>query len=153
MYFPTPPGISLVKQCKVNLYLKTRNDEPASELLEKIKAEKEKLITEGKLKKPKLLPEIKEEEIPYEIPKNWVWCIFGELCELINGDRSKNYPNRHEYVTSGIPWINTGHIEPGGTTYKKGYVFYFKKEVLNYLRSGKIKRRRFSILFKRGNIW
>jgi type I restriction enzyme S subunit len=55
-------------------------DEPASELLKKIKAEKQKLIAEKKLKKEKELPPIKPEEIPFEIPDNWVWCRLGEIC-------------------------------------------------------------------------
>lgn len=58
------------------------NDEPASKLLEKIKAEKEKLIKEKNLKKGKPLPPIKEEEIPFDIPKNWVWCRLGELTSV-----------------------------------------------------------------------
>ena len=53
------------------------NDEPASVLLEKIKAEKERLIKEKKIKKQKPLPPITEEEIPFEIPENWVWCRLG----------------------------------------------------------------------------
>lgn len=56
------------------------NDEPASELLKKIKAEKQKLISEGKLKKEKELLPIKPEEIPFDIPKGWVWCRLGEIC-------------------------------------------------------------------------
>ncbi len=55
------------------------NDEPASVLLEKIKAEKERLIKEKKIKKQKPLPPITEDEIPFEIPENWVWCRLGEL--------------------------------------------------------------------------
>ena len=55
------------------------NDEHASELLKKIKAEKEKLIADKKLKKEKELPPIKPEEIPFEIPENWVWCRLGEI--------------------------------------------------------------------------
>ena len=54
-----------------------KKDEPASELLKKIKAEKEKLIAEKKLKKEKELPSIKPEEIPFDIPENWVWCRLG----------------------------------------------------------------------------
>ena len=50
------------------------NDEPASELLKRIKAEKEK---SGKKEKP--LPPIKPEEIPFEIPESWVWCRLGEI--------------------------------------------------------------------------
>ncbi|MFN3487666.1 MAG: restriction endonuclease subunit S [Emticicia sp.] len=52
-------------------------DEPASQLLERIKAEKGKT---GKKEKP--LPLIKKEEIPFEIPENWVWCRLGEICEV-----------------------------------------------------------------------
>lgn len=58
------------------------NDEPASELLKKIKVEKLKLIAEKKLKKEKELSPIKPEEIPFEIPDNWVWCRLGEACQL-----------------------------------------------------------------------
>ena len=59
--------------------------EPASELLKKIKAEKEKLIAEKKLKKEKELPPIKPEEIPFEIPENWVWCRLGDLGNFRRG--------------------------------------------------------------------
>lgn len=57
-----------------------KKDEPSSVLLKKIKLEKEKLISKKKLKKEKELPPIKFEEIPFEIPKNWVWCRLGEIC-------------------------------------------------------------------------
>lgn len=61
------------------------DDEPASELLKKIKAEKAKLIAEKKLKKEKELPTIKPEEIPFSIPDNWVWCRLGELGSFRRG--------------------------------------------------------------------
>ena len=50
----------------------------AEELYEKIQIEKEKLISEGKLKKQKKLPEISQDEIPFEIPKSWKWVRLGE---------------------------------------------------------------------------
>ncbi len=53
--------------------------EPASELLAKIKAEKERLIKEKKIKKQKPLSPITKDEIPFEIPENWVWCRLGEI--------------------------------------------------------------------------
>ena len=55
------------------------NDEPASVLLERIKAEKQKLIKEKKIKKEKPLPEITDEEKPFEIPESWEWCRWGDL--------------------------------------------------------------------------
>lgn len=60
-----------------------KKDQPASELLKKIKAEKQKLIAEKKLKKEKELPPIKPEEIPFEIPENWVWCRLNDICDAI----------------------------------------------------------------------
>ncbi len=55
------------------------NDIPASVLLEEIKKEKEKLIREKKIKKEKPLPEITEEEKPFELPKGWEWVRLGEI--------------------------------------------------------------------------
>ena len=54
-------------------------NETAEELYERIQSEKERLISEGKLKKQKKLPEISEDEIPFEIPKSWKWLRLGEL--------------------------------------------------------------------------
>lgn len=76
-----------------------KKDEPASELLKKIKAEKEKLIAEKKLKKEKELPPIKPEEIPFEIPENWVWCRLGEMVNLVTSgsrDWAKYYSSEGE---------------------------------------------------------
>lgn len=59
-------------------------------LLEKIKAEKEQLIKAGKIKKEKPLPPISEEEIPYDLPKGWVWCRLGEVTDIIAGASFKS---------------------------------------------------------------
>jgi len=71
-------------------------DEPASELLKKIKVEKQKLIAEKKLKKEKELPPIKPEEIPFEIPENWLWCRLGEISDIKRGKSPV-------YAETGIP--------------------------------------------------
>ncbi len=55
------------------------HDEPASELLRSIELEKQRLVKEGKIKKSKPLPEIDQEEIPYELPKEWVWARLGDI--------------------------------------------------------------------------
>jgi len=81
-------------------------DEPASELLKRIKAEKAK---SGK--KEKILPPIKPEEIPFEIPENWVWCRLGEIAESTSGgtpDRSN--PN---YWDGNISWLKSGELTDG----------------------------------------
>ena len=114
-------------------------DGNARDLLKEIQAEKEKLIKENKIKKGKPLPEITEEEKPFEIPENWEWVRLGDIAQAVNGDRGKNYPKREEYVASGIAWINAGHITDDG---------YLNADKMNYitqnkydsLRSGKIQR-------------
>jgi type I restriction enzyme S subunit len=124
----------LQEAVKGKLVMQDKNDEPASELIKRIKVEKAKTG-----KKQKTLPHIIAEEIPFDIPENWVWCNFGELADLINGDRGKNYPNREEYVKIGIPWINTGHIEPDGTL-SKNDMYFISEEKYNSLRGGKIQK-------------
>ena len=87
------------------------NDEPATVLLEKIKAEKERLIKEKKIKKQKPLPPITEDEIPFEIPENWVWCRLGDSGELKRG-KSKHRPRNDERLFKGgeYPFIQTGDV-------------------------------------------
>ena len=64
------------------------NDEPASVLLERIRAEKERLIKEGKIKKPKKTKAACDKpHYPYELPKGWVWCRLEELCCIKGGKR------------------------------------------------------------------
>jgi len=69
--------------------------------------------------------------------KGWVETTLGDVCEFENGDRGKNYPNRAEYVESGIPWINTGHINPDGTL-SDSEMNYITPGKFESLRSGKI---------------
>ena len=70
--------------------------------------------------------------------EGWVLASLGDVCEFENGDRGKNYPNRSEYVDSGVPWINTGHIQPDGTL-SETEMNYITKEKFDSLRSGKIR--------------
>ncbi|ECH9428325.1 restriction endonuclease subunit S [Salmonella enterica subsp. enterica] len=58
------------------------NDEPASELLKRIAAEKAEQVKQGKIKKPKPLPEISEEEKPFELPAGWEWTTLNTLAEI-----------------------------------------------------------------------
>ncbi len=58
------------------------NDQPASELLKEIEAEKKKLIKAGKIKKQEPLPPIKPEEVPYALPTGWEWVRLGTVGEI-----------------------------------------------------------------------
>jgi len=69
------------------------HDEPASVLLERIRAEKARLVKEGKIKKEKPLLPIVEDEIPYDLPEGWIWCRLGELIQIAeNNNIHKNLP-------------------------------------------------------------
>ena len=57
-------------------------DEPAYELLKKIAKEKARLVKEGKIKKQKPLPEIGEDEKPYELPQGWAWSRLGRILDV-----------------------------------------------------------------------
>jgi type I restriction enzyme S subunit len=70
-------------QGKLTEQLSTDGD--AADLLAEIRAEKARLIKEGKLKKETPLPPISDDEIPFDIPENWTWCRLGEIVKLTMG--------------------------------------------------------------------
>lgn len=79
-------------------------DGDAKDLLLAIRAEKEKLVKEKKGKKEKPLAPIGEDEIPFDIPENWVWCRLGEIITLVSGQDF----SPHQYsdtVQEGFPYI------------------------------------------------
>jgi type I restriction enzyme S subunit len=86
------------------------NDEPASVLLEKIRAEKARLVKEGKLKKKDLeVKPIAEDEIPFEIPKGWEWCRIGDLFNHSSGKQQSSSNNgkgtpQKFITTSNLYW-------------------------------------------------
>ena len=80
------------------------NDEPASVLLERIKAEKEQLVKKGKIKKSKPLPPITDDEKPYAIPNSWEWVKLGNIGEIISGGTPKTSEKSY-WKNGNIPWI------------------------------------------------
>lgn len=91
-------------------------DEPASVLLKKINAEKERLIAEEKIKKQKPLPPISDEEKPFALPKGWEWCRLPEIGELSRG-KSKHRPRNDAtlYKDGKYPLVQTGDVARAGT--------------------------------------
>ena len=75
----------------------------AKALLADIRAEREALIKAGKIKKAKPLPEITEDEIPFEIPETWEWVRLGDIINLISGRdlEPQDYTNKE----CGIPYL------------------------------------------------
>ncbi len=119
------------------------NDEPADILLEKIREEKEKLIKEGKLKRDKnetfifknsddnsYYEQIDgetvciDDDLPFEIPDNWRWTKFGNICDIARGGSPRPI---EKYITNdknGINWIKIGDTEKGGK-----YIYSTKEKI------------------------
>ena len=84
------------------------NDEPASELLKRIKAEKERLIAEGKIKNQKPLLPITKDEIPYELPKGWAWVKLQDVFDVRDGTH-----DTPKYVMDGFPLVTSKNLKNG----------------------------------------
>ena len=99
------------------------NDEPASVLLERIRAEKERLIKEGKIKQSKKSAKSSDtphyenrqvgeaNEVPFEVPESWEWQKLGDIGVWQSGAT----PSRlnKEYYVGNIPWLKTGDLNDG----------------------------------------
>ena len=72
-------------------------DEPASVLRTKIRAEKDRLIAEGKIKRDKPLAAIEDEEKPFGLPEGWEWVRLGDLCSYIQRGKGPAYADHSEH--------------------------------------------------------
>ena len=116
------------------------NDEPASELLKRIRAEKEKLIAEGKIKRSKKTgdkphyeniranrmqnqtclssAEVQPNEgvanAPFEVPESWEWCTLAEVADIARGGSPRPIKNFLTTLSNGINWIKISDTEKGG---------------------------------------
>ena len=91
------------------------NDEPASVLLERIKAEKERLIKEGKIKRSRKSAKSSDtphyENVPFEVPESWVWTTLGEVGTWQSGGTPSR--SNKTYYGGNIPWLKTGDLNDG----------------------------------------
>ena len=91
------------------------NDEPASVLLERIHAEKERLVKEGKIKKSKKTAKTSDtphyEQVPFEVPEGWTWVTLGEIGIWQSGATPSRM--RKDYYGGSIPWLKTGDLNDG----------------------------------------
>lgn len=112
--FTTESSIDVLKQTLLQLAVmgklvqQTSNDEPASELVNRIKTEKEKLIAKGIIKKDGALPPENEDEKSYILPIGWQWCQMADICIQIT-DGTHQTP---KYVTSGRPFLSAQNVKP-----------------------------------------
>jgi len=107
-------------------------DGDARDLLKEIQKEKARLIKEGKIKKEKPFPEISEEEIPFDIPDNWVWCKINDIAFVtkLAGFEYTKYiaPN---LCGAGIPLFKGKNIQNGNLVFD--FESYIPDKVSNIL--------------------
>ena len=96
------------------LVVQNPQDEPASELLKRIKAEKKQLIKDGKIKKEKPLTPITQDEIPYDLPQGWQWVRLGEITSIARGGSPRPIQAYLTNDANGIPWIKIGDTQKNG---------------------------------------
>ncbi|MFP1733560.1 restriction endonuclease subunit S [Lonsdalea quercina] len=109
--FAAPDGIKKLRELILTLAMQGRlvpqdpSDQPASELLKEIEAEKQRMVKEGKIRKPKPLPPVTEGEKPYALPQGWEWVRLGTVVLTVTGGGtpSKNNPN---FWGGKIPWAS-----------------------------------------------
>ena len=88
------------------------NDEPASELLKRIAAEKSRLVKAGKIRNRKRLPPVHRADIPVEDISGWIWVRLGEVSTMITkGSTPTSYG--HAYTTEGVNFLKVESIKSG----------------------------------------
>jgi type I restriction enzyme S subunit len=125
--FTTETSIDPLKQTLLQLAVMGKlvpqdpNDEPASELLKRIQAEKAKLIAEGKIKKSKQLAEITDDEKPFDLPWGWEWIRISDISELITSG-SRGWA---QYLSDeGAKFITMGNLSRGNYELRLGNMRY-----------------------------
>ncbi|MBL7176052.1 MAG: restriction endonuclease subunit S [Desulfobacteraceae bacterium] len=148
LLYDTPDNVAALRQSILQLAVMGKlvpqnpKDEPAYVLLEKIAAEKEKLIEEGKIKKPKLLPTIEPDEVPYELPEGWGWVRLGQIgnnvdAAIVDGPFGSSVNVITDYIEKGVPVIRMINLKP----------YSVLKEDLKFIRPEKFKQlRRHNVL-------
>jgi len=120
--FPEDMKKSILQMAMQGKLVEQRAEEgTADELYEQIVAEKAQLIKNGKIKKEKPLPEIAEDEIPFEIPSSWKWVRFSEVMDVRDGTHDSP-----KYIETGIPLVTSKNISGGGLDFSN--VKYISRE-------------------------
>jgi len=115
--FAAPDGIQKLRELILTLAMQGKlvpqdpNDQPASELLKAIEAEKNNLVKEGKIKPPKSLVD-KSQKIPYDLPNRWTWVSLGDIIfDAMTGiDKGKSFQSE----SNQYPYFKMNNISNSG---------------------------------------
>lgn len=89
-------------------------DEPASELLKNIAAERAEIATKGKTRKPDVLHNIYDGDVPFKQPVGWEWALMGDICEIERGGSPRPIKSYITESEDGLNWIKIGDTDIGG---------------------------------------
>lgn len=112
-HFPVDIQKSILQMAIQGKLVEQRPEEgTGEELYKQIQAEKQALIKAGKIKKDKPLPEIAEDEIPFDIPESWKWVKIGEIFSVVRGSspRPKGSPLYWSNVPTKYHWVTIKDI-------------------------------------------
>ncbi|NOT12979.1 MAG: hypothetical protein HOP23_14280 [Methylococcaceae bacterium] len=114
-----PAHIKQLRQTILNLAVRGKlvpqdpNDEPAAELLKRIKAEKSQLLKEGKIKKLEMPSEVDEDETPFELPNNWCWSRLDNVLSKLTDGTHHSPPNDQN---GEFKYVTAKNIKPEGVS-------------------------------------
>lgn len=112
--FPADMQKSILQMAIQGKLVEQRPEEgTAEELYKQIQEEKKKLIKEGKIKKEKPLPEITEDEIPFDIPESWKWVRITAIIDVRDGTH-----DTPKYVTIGVPLVTSKNLIDGNINFE-----------------------------------
>ncbi|MDD6143013.1 MAG: restriction endonuclease subunit S [bacterium] len=112
--FPVDMQKSILQMAIQGKLVEQRPEEgTGEELYQQIQQEKQRLIKAGTIKKEKPLPEITENEIPFDIPDGWKWVRFSELMISMSTGPFGSMLHKSDYVAKGIPLVNPANIVRG----------------------------------------
>ena len=145
--FPVDMQKSILQMAIQGKLVEQRPEEgTGEELYRQIHAEKQALIKAGKIKKEKPLPEIAEDEVPFEIPEGWKWCRLLDLCSLI-GDIDHNMPKSVD-KNHGVLFLSAKDLLDDGSINYTDNVKYISNEDYDRL-SRKVKPQLGDIVYSR----
>jgi type I restriction enzyme S subunit len=136
-----PGGVARLRELILTLAVQGKlvaqdpKDEPASELLKKIRAEKDRLIAEGRIKRDKPLAEIEEEEMLFGLPVGWEWVRLGDLCSYIQRGKGPVYAEQSEHRVISqkcVRWYGL-NLEPARFVTAESLTKY---EAIRFLQAG-----------------
>jgi type I restriction enzyme S subunit len=107
-------GLILELAVRGKLLPQDPDNEPASELLKRIAKERARLEAEGVCKKSKAMPQVGEDEQPFDVPLDWAWACLGQLAMMVT-DGTHHTPT---YLPSGVPFISVKDIDGSTVSFR-----------------------------------